>query len=1079
MELSKVAKLTLPVLAAVSLAACNSSSNNDNGDQNGLVDLKDGQIAVYYRLDNAKASNQSLEEYYQGWTIHGWNDASCNGWGDGSDGDATGGWDAGMAYTGINETYGAYWVIDAYHAGECINMIPRNLEQGGQTGDLRFYYTDYKHGLIKAGDDNVYVDTDYTEVNQPPVGIVGASAHWVRDNLILWDANGSQFKLYHSANAGISVNVEDKTIEGGEALELNITEMPADVKAQFPHLAHLQAYELNAEQAAEVIKGQLVAAAYNQDEEVVAATLLQIPGALDDLYWENAKDEPLGAVIQDGLTTFRLWAPTAKDVNLALYDEDLSAHADQGFVAMEFDPATGIWSSEAMPNMVDVFYRYQVEVYHPNSQRIETLMVTDPYSLSLSANSTHSQVVDLQNDSELFPNGWDSIVPPTIDSPTDYVLYETQVRDFSFADEDGNPEYTGKYLAFTDEERASYKHLMQLRDRGLNNVHLLPVFDIATVDEVNRVDIDGTIGELCELNANAGVCEDGTDKSAVIEDVLQAYVDENPATEKVQALVNDLRQYDSFNWGYDPFHFNVPEGSYATDAHGKQRILEFRQMVKHLHQQDMRVIMDVVYNHTHGSGPSNDKSVLDKIVPGYYQRLTIDTGVVENSTCCDNTATEHKMMGKLMVDSLIVWARDYQIDGFRFDLMGHQPKDLMIEALEEVQKVSPDNYFYGEGWTFGEVQDDARFVQANQLNMAGTGIGTFSDRLRDGIRGGSPFDDGEQLRKQQGFANAVLANELNADTPDSTYNETWMYNADLIRVGMAGNLADFQFVDRNGDRIKGSELLYGGDEQPAGYTESAQENISYVSKHDNQTLWDINQYKLAEELTPEQRARMQTVALSTVMTGQGIPFIHMGSELLRSKSMERDSYDSGDWYNRVDFTAQDNNWNKGLPMKHIDGANYDVIKKIIANPETQAEPQHIEDAKLRFFDLMEMRTSSTLFRMNAKQDIMARIDFHNTGVDQIPGVIVQSIDNGIHSGADLDSNYDAIVVMVNATAETQQISINNAQGFELHPVQQRSTDLVVKDAEFADGTFEVPAMTTAVFVQPRLAARGDGLPVKG
>ncbi len=257
------------------------------------------------------------------------------------------------------------------------------------------------------------------------------------------------------------------------------------------------------------------------------------------------------------------------------------------------------------------------------------------------------------------------------------------------------------------------------------------------------------------------------------------------------------------------------------------------------------------------------------------------------------------------------------------------------------------------------------------------------------------------------------------------------------------------------------------------------ENISYVSKHDNQTLWDNNAYKIASGTSSAERARMQTVALSTVMTGQGIPFIHMGSELLRSKSMERDSYDSGDWYNRVDFTAQDNNWNKGLPMKHIDGANYDVIKKIIANPETQAEPQHIEDAKLRFFDLMEMRTSSTLFRMNAKQDIMARIDFHNTGVDQIPGVIVQSIDNGIHSGADLDSNYDAIVVMVNATAETQQVSINNAQGFELHPVQQRSTDLVVKDAEFADGTFEVPAMTTAVFVQPRLAARGDGLPVKG
>jgi len=198
---------------------------------------------------------------------------------------------------------------------------------------------------------------------------------------------------------------------------------------------------------------------------------------------------------------------------------------------------------------------------------------------------------------------------------------------------------------------------------------------------------------------------------------------------------------DSFNWGYDPFHYTVPEGSYATDPNGSMRILEFRQMVKATHDMDLKLIMDVVYNHTNASGV-NDKSVLDKIVPGYYHRLNVNTGGVENSTCCDNTATENLMMGKLMIDLLKVWADDYKVDGFRFDLMGHQPKDVMVEALEEVREIDPNTLFYGEGWDFGEVANNACFGQANQINMAGTEIGTFSDRLRDAVRGGSPFDGG-------------------------------------------------------------------------------------------------------------------------------------------------------------------------------------------------------------------------------------------------------------------------------------------------------------------------------------------------
>ena len=216
-----------------------------------------------------------------------------------------------------------------------------------------------------------------------------------------------------------------------------------------------------------------------------------------------------------------------------------------------------------------------------------------------------------------------------------------------------------------------------MKDAGLTTLHILPAFDIATVDEdeASRVDITDTVGKLCDVKPTAALCG-SEDENKVIEDVLDGY---DPSTGDAQALMNDLRMLDSFNWGYDPFHYTVPEGSYATDPNGSQRILEFRQMVKATHDMDLKLIMDVVYNHTNASGV-NDKSVLDKIVPGYYHRLNVNTGGVENSTCCDNTATENLMMGKLMVDSLKVWADDYKVDGFRFDLMGHQPKDVMVEA---------------------------------------------------------------------------------------------------------------------------------------------------------------------------------------------------------------------------------------------------------------------------------------------------------------------------------------------------------------------------------------------------------------
>ncbi|VTN14132.1 Pullulanase precursor [Raoultella terrigena] len=399
----------------------------------------------------------------------------------------------------------------------------------------------------------------------------------------------------------------------------------------------------------------------------------------------------------------------------------------------------------------------------------------------------------------------------------------------------------------------------------------------------------------------AAYCASGSTVEEVLNQLKQSDSQDNP---QVQALNSLVAQTDSYNWGYDPFHYTVPEGSYATNPEGTARIKEFRTMIQAIKQDlGMNVIMDVVYNHTNAAGPTDRTSVLDKIVPWYYQRLNETTGSVESATCCSDSAPEHRMFAKLIADSLAVWTTDYKIDGFRFDLMGYHPKAQILSAWERMKSLNPDIYFFGEGWDSG--QSD-RFEIASQINLKGSGIGTFSDRLRDSVRGGGPFDSGDALRQNQGIGSGagVLPNELTSQNED-----TVRHLADLTRLGMAGNLADFVMIDKDGAVKKGSEIDYNG--APGGYAADPTEVVNYVSKHDNQTLWDMISYKAAQEADLNTRVRMQAVSLATVMLGQGIAFDQQGSELLRSKSFTRDSYDSGDWFNRVDYAMQDNTLTSG------------------------------------------------------------------------------------------------------------------------------------------------------------------------
>jgi pullulanase-type alpha-1,6-glucosidase len=284
-----------------------------------------------------------------------------------------------------------------------------------------------------------------------------------------------------------------------------------------------------------------------------------------------------------------------------------------------------------------------------------------------------------------------------------------------------------------------------------------------------------------------------------------------PDSEEQQALIGAIRDQDGFNWGYDPYHYTVPEGSYATDPDGPARIVEYRQMVQSLSDIGLRVVADVVYNHTSSSGQAAT-AVLDRIVPGYYHRLN-NIGHVETSTCCQNTATEHNMMRKLMVDSVVTWAVAYKIDAFRFDLMGHHmvaDMQAVREALDaltlEADGVDGKRiYLYGEGWNFGEVADNARGVNATQANMAGTGVGTFNDRLRDAVRGGTPFAG----QTEQGFINGLYydANDFDQGTEEAQLERLLQFS-DLIRVGLAGNLRNYWLMPQNGRRTTASGIDY-------------------------------------------------------------------------------------------------------------------------------------------------------------------------------------------------------------------------------------------------------------------------------
>ncbi|MER6060111.1 pullulanase-type alpha-1,6-glucosidase [Streptomyces sp. NPDC001792] len=883
---------------------------------------------------------------------------------------------------------------------------------------------------LKAGGHEVWLLNGQEKYLLPqPAGSSAAldlstsKAIWIDRDTVAWNGvdGAASTQLLYSRDGSIAVKDGALTSDDERWIRLEKTTLSDAQKARFPHLKDYTAWSVDPRDRDRVraaLKGQLVASQRAANGAVLAATGVQIAGVLDDLY-PAATKAALGPVFHDGKPTLSVWAPTAQSVALEL---DGSTHP------MHRDDTTGVWSVTGPASWKGKPYRYVVRVWAPSVRKMVTNKVTDPYSVALTADSERSLVVDL-NDKALAPSGWSALRKPKAVPLKDAQIQELHIRDFSVADKTVPAKDQGTYLAFADKGSDGARHLKELAKSGTSYVHLLPAFDIATIPE-KKADQASPDCDLASYAADS---------------------------DKQQECVAKTAAKDAYNWGYDPYHYTVPEGSYATDPDGTARTVQFRTMVQSLNEDGLRVVMDVVYNHTAASGQA-DTSVLDRIVPGYYQRLLAD-GSVANSTCCSNTAPENAMMGKLVVDSIVTWAKEYKVDGFRFDLMGHHPKANILAVRKALDALTPEKdgvdgkkiILYGEGWNFGEVANDARFVQATQANMAGTGIATFSDRARDAVRGGSPFDSDPGI---QGFASGLYT-DPNSSTANGTKEEQkarLLHYQDLIKIGLTGNLAKYHFTDTDGKEVTGAEVDYNG--APAGYADAPGDALAYVDAHDNESLFDALAYKLPKDTSASDRARMQVLAMATAALSQGPALSQAGTDLLRSKSLDRNSFDSGDWFNAIHWNCADGNgFGRGLPMAADNQSKWDYAKPLLTSVKVGCE--QITGTSAAYQDLLRIRTTEKAFSLGTAGQVQDRLSFPLSGKDETPGVITMKLGD--------------LVVVFNATPERQEQKIGGLAGtsYRLHPVQASGADPVVKTSSYAagSGTFSVPARTVAVFAR--------------
>ncbi|GAA1282639.1 pullulanase-type alpha-1,6-glucosidase [Saccharothrix xinjiangensis] len=987
---------TVPTTSPVEFSVVRDGTVEATGRTAGRAWVNGGAV----RASRAAAENRAVIHYhrpdgdYTDWTLYHWTGSL----------EPSPGWNQSRVPDG-SDGFGVFWSVALEPGAAGLSNIIHRGDAKDPGADQFLDVTGTGHEVWHVSG-SAKPDGSISYVLPPSGGegveddLTRAKAIWVTRDLVVWDVPVAASDGYRLEHDGKVLRLEPSA----EA-----------VPERFPHLRGLPVFRVrDTARVDEALRGRLSAVHVDPGGGLRHRTGVQVAGVLDDRYAAEAAKLTYGPVFEGDRVTARLWAPTASSVRLQLFDRPSGDPVR--VVDLARDDASGAWSASG--DWEDRYYRYEVTV----AGRATT--VTDPYSVALSVDSTHSQFADL-GDARTMPDGWGGEVARGLGGdPTEHGITELHVRDFSIGDESVPAADRGTYKAFTHRSSTGMAHLRRLAEAGLDTVHLLPTFDIATIPE-KRADQQRPACDLASLP---------------------------PDSPAQQGCVAATAAKDGFNWGYDPFHYDVPEGSYATDdaQDGWARTRQYREMVKSLHANGNRVVVDVVYNHTaaHGDAPT---SVLDKVVPGYYQRLNPD-GTVANSTCCSNTATEHAMMGKLVVDSVVRWARTYKVDGFRFDLMGHHPKEnvLAVRAALDALTVERDGVdgrairVYGEGWDFGEVAGGARFEQATQANLAGTGIGTFSDRLRDAVRGGGPFDEDPRV---QGLASG-LAGDPNGSPANGDVAARLANYTDLVKLGMAGNMASYRFESTSGGVVGGRDVPYNG--SPAGYTGGPADVITYVDAHDNETLFDSQVFKLPAGTSMADRVRMQKVALAPVLLGQGQPFLHAGAEFLRSKSLDRNSYDSGDWFNRYDPSLRDNGFGRGLPPAADNEDKWPHSAPLLADAALKPSSEDMRAAVDNTLELLRIRRSSPLFTLGDAALVQQKLSFPAAE----PGVVAALLDD--EAGPDVDPALDGVLVVVNPYPVEKSVTVAG---------DWRDHELSGDRAVVADGSVRVPARSVVVLTR--------------
>ncbi|MFC5908029.1 pullulanase-type alpha-1,6-glucosidase [Streptacidiphilus monticola] len=982
--------------------------------------VPDNTVILHYRRADGN---------YSGWGLHTWTGAA-----DPTD------WSSPLQPSGT-DAFGDVFTVPLSAGATSLSYILHNGDTKDLPDDQSLVFSQSGREVwILSGQPGYLLPEAATSAAD--LDLSKAKAQWIDADTVALPASwgfgqnvpkGSSAELVYSPTGALAVKDGDLTDPGYWLRLLPVTGglTDAQVKAH-PELKGYAAFTIDPRDRGRIttaLRAQVIATERQANGALLAATGVQLPGVLDDVYAAKAAKATLGPVVTAHTVKLSVWAPTAQSVRLELFDSATGTRST--VVPMRRQNATGTWTVTGPKSWAGKYYLFQVRVWAPSVQQVVTNEVTDPYSVALSTDSKRSQIVDL-SDASLAPSGWSQDRSPRALPAGRQVVQELQVRDFSVADTTVPADERGTYLAFTDLNSDGMKHLAQLARSGVTTVHLLPTFDIASVPEAKS---EQTTPQ-CDLASFAA------------------------DSDQQQACIAKQASTDAYNWGYDPLHWNTPEGSYATDPQGAARTEQFRAMVAALHRLGLRVVLDVVYNHTAAAG-QDDKSVLDKVVPGYYQRLSAN-GAVTTDSCCADTAPEHAMMNKLVVDSTRLWATQYHVDGFRFDLMGLDPKQTMLDVQSSLKATGRSEFLYGEGWNFGVVANDARFVQATQANMAGTGIATFNDRLRDAVRGGGPFDSDPRI---QGFGSG-LAGLPNGDAVNGTSSEQQarlLKLMDQIKVGLTGSLAAYSFTDSAGRQVTGKEVDYNG--APTGYTDAPGESVNYVDVHDDLDLYDALAYKLPADASMATRSRLQALSLATTALSQGPSIVQAGSDLLRSKSLDKNSFDSGDWFNAIHWDCTTGNgFGRGLPAAASNSAFWQYAKPLLADPKLVADCQAQQSTSALYQQFTAIKASSPLFSLPTAAEVQQRLSFPLSGTaGEVPGVITMHLD-----GTGLDT-YRSVTVVFNATPSTQTQTLASLAGTRqsLHPVQADGSDPVVKSASFdpATGTFHIPAESVAVFVE--------------